>query len=152
MLREPLTEGLEMKVVGGGVRVAVFLVDEKGRHKGKLEMVQADMDPESMSIYAVDNQDCIEDIQTLSQQFGIEPKAWMVTSSEIVPGLWGKGYGVELYVEAAKWAAKQGGMIIMNECEEDEGSTSDAAYRVWRSKRFRSQVTVGPNGAAAYAS
>jgi hypothetical protein len=73
------------------------------------------------------------------------------TNIKNIPGvdLRNQGYGLQMYIAAAKWAAHNNGVIIPSGCLQFGGSTSPEALRVWQSSRFKQQVHL--YGYVAYA-
>ena len=88
--------------------------------------------------------ECQDDLEYVGSLLGrrrTELRPCVVASAFIDDEYVGRGLGAELYVTAAWWVAQEFRQPLMaHDC--GGGSTSDAAHRVWASKRFRARASV----------
>jgi hypothetical protein len=81
---------------------------------------------------------CMKDLMKLDVRYDV---AYQIAGSALLPAYFNKGIGIAMYVAAAAYAMKAGGYgIAADACFDSD--TSEAAKRVWASKRFREHVRV----------
>jgi hypothetical protein len=92
--------------------------------------------------------DCGHAVEEIRHRYGQALETFMVAGSHVDHSAHDRGYGVVLYLAAAREAARRGGMLIRNDCIEPN-ATSAQATRVWRSRELAEHLDV-VEGTAAY--
>lgn len=109
----------------------------------------ADMEDEhEREIDDIDKSQCVQDYEELEEYTGIDSPPVFSVHSEIEPQYQRKGYGLKLYIEAARIAKRYGGFIMMGGCE-TEGTSSADAVGIWQSGKLQQALKVGKNGKVA---